>query len=341
MKRKEKIKQLWKTCFEDTPEFVDLYFDLRYTNDVNLCIESGDEVLAALQLLSYPMTYAGQTVPTAYVSGACTHPDYRGKGVMRELLAEAFSRMHAQGVMLSTLIPATPSLFRYYARSGYADVFRYASTLWKPDACPTDTPSAYNHLRTTEFRDDIYRYLDRKLGERPCCLQHTAADFRVILAALRLEGGQVDVLSRQSRVVAAAVTHPAADGTWTVGELVAESPTEADTLLHAISRASGDVPLRLIHPVQPATAAHPLGMARIIDAPAMLRLYTAAHPEVGLNLALSDELIAANTGYYYLYGGKCMRSKDRLPGGHRHLTVDQLTQELLAPEHPYMSLMLN
>lgn len=47
---------------------------LRYNNEVNLAIQSGEEVIAALQMLPYPMTFCNKIVPTSYISGACTHP---------------------------------------------------------------------------------------------------------------------------------------------------------------------------------------------------------------------------------------------------------------------------
>ena len=122
---KQQIKELWRLCFNDSEAFTELYFTHRYNNEVNICIQSGEMVISAMQTLPYPMTFCNNTIPTAYVSGACTHPDYQGRGVMRELLSQAFGRMQSQGVLLSTLIPATDHLFDYYKKSGYAAVFDY------------------------------------------------------------------------------------------------------------------------------------------------------------------------------------------------------------------------
>ena len=101
---KEKVKALWKLCFEDSEAFIEMYFRLRYNNEVNIAIESGDEVISALQMLPYPMTFCGKQIQTSYISGACTHPDYRGKGVMKELLSQALTKMLHNNVILSTLI---------------------------------------------------------------------------------------------------------------------------------------------------------------------------------------------------------------------------------------------
>ena len=50
MMLKEQVKALWKICFDDSEEFVEMYFRLRYKTEVNVAIQSGDEVISALQL---------------------------------------------------------------------------------------------------------------------------------------------------------------------------------------------------------------------------------------------------------------------------------------------------
>ena len=54
---REQVKKLWKLCFNDSDELTEMYFRLRYNNEVNIAIQSGEEVIAALQILPYPMTF--------------------------------------------------------------------------------------------------------------------------------------------------------------------------------------------------------------------------------------------------------------------------------------------
>ena len=68
---REKVKSLWKLCFNDSEEFTEMYFRLRYNNDVNIVLQSGEEVIAAAQMLPYPMTFGDTEIKTAYISGAC------------------------------------------------------------------------------------------------------------------------------------------------------------------------------------------------------------------------------------------------------------------------------
>ena len=38
MTTKEKVKALWQLCFDDNEEFVEMYFRLRYKNEINIAI---------------------------------------------------------------------------------------------------------------------------------------------------------------------------------------------------------------------------------------------------------------------------------------------------------------
>lgn len=336
---REKVRELWKLCFDDSDEFTDMYFRLRYSNDLNIAIQSGEEVIAALQVLPYPMTFGEKELKTGYISGACTHPDYRNRGAMRELLSQAFARMWRNDVAMSTLIPAEPWLFGYYAGMGYAPVFKYASTTFQASA--NAIPDATVVLkRTDDYQEETYRYLDRKLKERPYCIQHTEADYRVILSDLQLSRGYVYTLSQGGRMLALAVVYPAGRG-WQAGEIVAETPGMHGLLLQRICGQLGIPSIRVLAPSTAGQDAQALGMARIINAKTVLQQYAAGHPEQEASIALTDHQISANNGYYYLNNGKCMNSAKRLPGRHLALTIGELAEKILSPLHPYMSLMLN
>ncbi len=294
---KEQVKALWKICFDDSEEFVEMYFRLRYKTEVNVAIQSGDEVISALQMLPYPMTFGGETVQTSYISGACTHPDFRSKGVMRELLSQSFARMLRNGVHFSTLIPAEPWLFDYYARMGYASVFKYST---KEIVLPEFIPAKEIAVSVVpEFQEEIYSYLNKKLSERACCIQHTLEDFQVIMTDLAISGGYLFVARQENEI-------------------------KGVTIIYKDQQPQ-----------------HPLGMARIINAKEVLQIYAAAFPEDEMQLELSDKQLSVNNGYYYLCKGKCMYSTERLPGAHIQMNISELTDRILRPLKPYMSLMMN
>lgn len=334
---KEQLKQLWQLCFHDDPRFVDLYFSTKYTDRDSLALTQDGQPVAALQMLPYPMTYAGQEIPTAYISGACTHPDYRNQGLMRRLLTQAFRQMYTDGRLLTTLIPAEPWLFGYYASCGYTTTFYRRTRLFHP----TPGPSVIGRLSATDRpTPDIVRYFRQALLARPCCIQHPEADLDVILADLRISGGTLYLLHTPADTLSAlAFAYPADDGSLLIRELLTDPPRQAYNLLQAICAATDLPSLTLSLPAASNTPhAFPLGMARIINAPALLRLHAATHPELTTEFTLTDPLLPANNGTYRLLGGQCTRLTQ--PAGPT-FSIDQLTAQLLQPQHPLMSLMLD
>ena len=83
---KSQLIDLWRTSFNDSEEFIKLFFDRVYKKENALFIEKNGKIVSALQMLPYPMSFCGKQVATSYISGACTHPDFRNRGVMRQLL---------------------------------------------------------------------------------------------------------------------------------------------------------------------------------------------------------------------------------------------------------------
>lgn len=335
---KEQVKALWKLCFEDSEEFVEMYFKLRYKSEVNVAIQSGDEVISALQMLPYPMTFCGEMVQTSYISGACTHPDFRSKGVMRELLSQSFARMLRNGIQFSTLIPAEPWLFDYYKRMGYATVFQYSV---KEMTLPEFIPSKEIAVNVvSKPQDEVYSYLNKKLSERPCCIQHSAEDFQVIMADLPISGGNLFVAKQANEIWGIAIIYKR-ENCIIINELLAEDKDTEYSLLFAIKQYTGCNHIIQLLPPDKELPQHSLGMARIINAKEVLQIYASAFPEDDMQLEVSDKQLSVNNGYYYLSDGKCRYSAERLPGAHIQTNISELTEKILKKLNPYMSLMLN
>ncbi|MEG1563047.1 MAG: GNAT family N-acetyltransferase [Bacteroides sp.] len=335
---KEEVKALWKLCFDDSEDFIEMYFRLRYNNETSIAIESGEEVIAALQMIPYPMTFCGKAIQTSYISGACTHPDYRGNGVMRELLSQAFVRMLRSDVAVSTLIPGEPWLFDYYARLGYAPVFGYSSREIPANKAPRT--SSISVRSTVDYEQAVYLYLNKKMEKHPCCIQHTEADFKVILEDLALENNAVYIATRKEQVVGVAVAYQTGNELQ-LPALFTDTEEIENELLYKIQKMTGCKRLTVLTPPAHAAKLHLLGMARIIDIRRILQLYAAAYPSDEMNIELTDEQLSTNNGYYYLCSGKCMYNKERLPGTHLKLSIGELSEKILAPLQPYMSLMLD
>lgn len=341
---KEQAKQLWKECFADSDAFIDLYFSKRYRDDITDVAEEDGRVVAVLQRIPYPLTYGGKLIPTAYVSGACTHADFRNRGIMHRLLMQAHRRMYADGKLLSTLIPAEEWLKGYYARSGYAGCFQQAVENKVGFEQSVDNP-----LLSLEFsridldkpvEESLYAFFNAQLMKRDCCIQHTFEDFRVILADLHLSAGSLWVACRKEGYAALAFCLPVdEEGTLRVEELVAADKVCADALSAHLMQVYR--PRRMECRIRQGGTVSDLGMVRVIRAEHMLRLYARLHPDyVGVIEVEGDEALPQNNGCYRIEGGCCQRlaAPEASP-----LTLDvrRLAFFLFEGKHPYMSLMLN
>ncbi|MCD8079827.1 MAG: GNAT family N-acetyltransferase [Bacteroides sp.] len=336
---KEQVKNLWKICFTDSDEFTDMYFSLRYREEINLAIRKNGKIVSALQMIPYPMTFCGQIVDTSYISGACTHPEERSQGFMKELLTQSFGRMYQQNVAFSTLIPAEPWLFDYYNRFGYCTVFYY-SECSVPISKDTPLPTTYQIHSTIETDEDVYDYFQLKMQERPCCIQHPEADFAVILADMSLTEGKVYWISEKKQIKALAVIHKE-KGQLQVRELLGNSQEEKDFLLSAIGQENACSSLTVIQPVSEGCSISKLGMARIIHTQQVLSAWASCHPHAELYIHLMDAQLPSNSGYYQIREGECTYSEVKDSATYIEMDVARLTDYILSPLSPYMSLMLN
>lgn len=339
MTKKEEVKALWKLCFEDTDEFVDLYFEKRYRDEINVDVAHDGKIVSSLQMIPYPMTFCGTTIDVSYISGACTHPDYRKRGLMKQLLADAHRKMYENNVWLSMLIPAQKGLFDYYARSGYAPSFGYAKQRILVDGL--NASPLYTLSDETERQASVcehYRYLSARMKECPCCVQHLKDDFRIIMKDLQLNEGKL-LVARRAGLIHGMAFCVKEEGELVVKELLADNIAIRESLLKKAAETFGVEELFCLVPSSSNSIY--LGMARVIHAERLLSLMARKYPDIELFVRLKgDEVIPENNGYYALCKGTCVR--ECLPDkNYQEYSVNDFTRLLLTAEHPFMSLMLN
>ena len=95
------VRQMWKTCFGDADDFLDILFKYKYRNENTLIYFDGDKAVASLQMLPYTMTFYGEEIPFAYLAGLCTLPEYRRRGYMDQLIHRAHYVIGERGIPLS------------------------------------------------------------------------------------------------------------------------------------------------------------------------------------------------------------------------------------------------
>lgn len=124
-----RIADLWITCFpEDDVEYVYYYIKHRLIDNGAYCFACMDsETLVSMINVIPQQTHCNNLsmiIPSGFIVGVCTHPDYRKKGYSRELMnyvCDFFCENKKVSVLqLATQIP------EFYSGLGFNTYFRYS-----------------------------------------------------------------------------------------------------------------------------------------------------------------------------------------------------------------------
>ena len=336
MRVRFETRHLWERSFADPRAFIDLYFREKYRKERNETIERDGHVVSALQKLPYPMTYGGRMLPASYISGACTDENYRKRGLMGNLLDQTHRAMLKENATFSFLIPATAELGTYYSKFGYTPCFRFGWQTVDTEQLPTDDTLKTGIVDQPHSEEHLI-YLRQQMQDRPTCIQHPLADLRAVIDDMRMGGDTMWEARRGELLVALAICRAETDGIL-LRECVYDDTEARDGLIKAIATYHGRTEVDVIDTT--GREGDYCGMARIINAEAMLTAYATLHPEMELTLNVTDDLLAENTGCYHISKGTCTRLAETSPEAET-LDIAQLTHRTLTEESPMMSLMMN
>ncbi|OAV75152.1 hypothetical protein Barb7_01251 [Bacteroidales bacterium Barb7] len=262
----KQVRDLWQTCFHDSEDFVRLFFDHIYKEEQTLTIRKKGEVVSALQILPYTMTWRGGEITVAYIAGCCTSPAERDKGLMRELFGKAHNRIQEKGFDIAALIPAEPWLFDYYRTLGYTEAFNYSLSAYHRPKDPKDTDTAAYHLLplNEHLAPQWFAFFRQKMRERPACIQHTEADFLNNIIDTQISGGRLyGLLNNRAEPAALAFTLPS-EGNIRIKELLYENEEARQALLYMATEACHtEEALCTVSPLP--SDSHRYGMAMILN----------------------------------------------------------------------------
>ena len=327
---KNQTRTLWDKCFsEEDKRFVDFYFEKRYNEQDNIHIEKDGKVVSAMQLISYPFSYYGKTIGCSYLSGCCTDPDYRSQGLMNDLIIKALTQAKNNGACFAALIPATESLFNYYEGTNFIPTFDYSKIRIKrqqttDNGQQTATISVFDNESEPETFYQVYDYFNTKMRSRNCCIQHDEYDFSVITEDLELFDNHLLVAKYGEDICGLAFCY-LRNGEIFIKDVFAESSAIFSDLITAAANIFDNETINIFLPPVPGQKTHKLGMARIIDAETMLRIYAMTHPKMKIEISIVDPILTHNNGTYYINNG-VLDKKNSI--GANVVDIEQLTQAL-------------
>ena len=194
-KVKKDMMELWKYTFHDSFRYIKLVFDTYFKPDNVFYVYDGEKLIAALLGVEYDFQILDEcnqvkTFKGMYLCGLATHPAYRKRGVMTELMKEAEVSAKVRGFDISFLIPASDHLREYYQKKGYITTsYKLSQTLKSVKMKSSNGMNIYTFQAFFErgkdgFLRDMANWCRER--ERPndryVTLRHSEEDFLTILS---------------------------------------------------------------------------------------------------------------------------------------------------------------
>ena len=151
--RREGVRLLMQTVFNDSDKALDIFFSHMYTPSGNYCRVEDGQVVSAAQALPYSVNYHGQHADAVYLYAVGTLPQVRGQGMISRLFKYMHRGLLCQGKVFSSLLIEQPGLQEMYEKLGYAQV----------GTAP---------LQDENVVENGFEAYDRWQHSRPCVLLH-------------------------------------------------------------------------------------------------------------------------------------------------------------------------
>lgn len=352
---RDEIKRIWLESFDDSTEYVDMYFNRVYRDEDALTAnDPSGRPLSSLLLQRYTMQMHGSDIGLAYVAGAATRRQARGRGLMTGLLTDALHAARERGDAAVALIPATDALYFFYDRLGFATVFykdieRYTAGHLFPGPGEWRT---HDDLYDEAVAEAVER-LERALPA--ATVLHSRRDCLNILDDLGMEpGGRFTAVEAADGHIAAMAWSVADSRMVHVKAVLAEDADARLAVLRAVRAAEPGLPFAVAAMPEPGVKRRlsARGMIRPVNVGLLLGTVAAAHPELKLVIHVTDPLLQDNTGTYRLAGGTVERPAVLDCRPDLDVSVDVLAALLysdakmgqitgLPSQRPYMALMLD
>lgn len=338
---KQQTRDLWRTCFHDSEEFMDIYFEDKYTDDNNLTIRHDGQVVAATQLLPYRFTFYGSVLRAGYISGLATLPQFRNKGYASNLIHEAHRRLFNQGATLSFLIPGSDELRSFYEKPQHGAFWNAVYRQNLPlDITNDGDYSKIEVTRPDEWGRDLYVFYHRLTVELPFMMHPSEDDFFAALSDADLDDGYVLVARRKRRIVGVCLAVKEADGNVYIRTLaITESAARAAFVNYLMKACNVDKVYRRFCMPASLKGSEPYAMARVVNVPRFLSAIATPNPGFQLHIGVDGDLdIPENNGWYIVENGR-VRLTDIKPDS--IVTPGGLAAMFMAAQPMVMDMMLD
>lgn len=289
-------RKLWERVFpEDSPQFLDYYYEKKLPDTRVLARRNGaGDCIAMLHLNAFRLALRQHDVDTYYVVAVATAPEQRGRGLMKQLFAEAFGMAAECPFLFLTAVDEA-----IYTKLGFAvtDSSLLPERFLPPHGCqpehrlPAETAAPLEReCVDLPFQEQdaeaAAQMINRTLaGDYDVYILRDAAYLKRLEAERACEGGQLRIIKENGEITGYYQTLPDENG----GRLLIEAVCATEAARRAL-------------PPWPQYSEHIAVMMRITNVLQLLSYFVPEGvAEEAWNVALwveQDELIPDNNGCY-------------------------------------------
>lgn len=123
-KDREGLISLWEEAFGDNREAIELFLSKRALPQNTIVAEKNGKIASMLFLLDGKIKVGKSELNAYYLYAAATLKEFRGKGIMAQMLEAAKELAFTRKIDLICLKPAEKSLYDFYKKHGYQTIFK-------------------------------------------------------------------------------------------------------------------------------------------------------------------------------------------------------------------------
>ncbi|MBQ8004543.1 MAG: GNAT family N-acetyltransferase [Oscillospiraceae bacterium] len=139
----EPLKRLWAECFPKDTEYSRFFFERVFRlRCARVCTLDG-EVAAMLHSFPYDFATPDAVLHAKYIYGVGTAKKYRGLGIAGELLEN-----EANDCDFTVIIPQSESLFDFYKKHGFCELFKISRIQAAPGEEKTLVPAGRDDIQS-------------------------------------------------------------------------------------------------------------------------------------------------------------------------------------------------
>lgn len=152
----ETLKDLWKTAFDDGDEVINAFFEKSVLPRNTIAVFDGTKAVSALYMLESEIIASGKSFSAYYIYAVCTHPRYKGKGLMKKNFTFLKDVAKDRGIDYLFLVPQEEYLFDVYKKQGFVTGFYYKEKIVLKEAVkniplPETDKADFNRYRNFYF----------------------------------------------------------------------------------------------------------------------------------------------------------------------------------------------